>query len=49
MRPWPRSLAEAGKSFDPKVVAILNRRYVELEKLANAAAAAGSGETVDRY
>src|SRR5215467_6678210 len=26
--------SEAGKSFDPKVVAILHRRYVELEKLA---------------
>ena len=26
---------DAGKSFDPKVVAILQRRYVELEKLAN--------------
>ena len=29
-----RVVAEAGKSFDPNVVAILNRRYVELEKLA---------------
>jgi len=29
-------VAEAGKSFDPRVVAILHRRYVELEKLANA-------------
>src|SRR5580698_4351807 len=28
-------LTESGKSFDPQVVAILNRRYVELEKLAN--------------
>ncbi len=28
--------ADAGKSFDPKVVAILQRRYIELEKLANA-------------
>ena len=27
-------VAEAGKSFDPKVVAILERRYIELEKLA---------------
>jgi putative nucleotidyltransferase with HDIG domain len=27
-------VADAGKSFDPKVVAILHRRYVELEKLA---------------
>jgi len=27
--------AEAGKSFDPRVVAILGRRYIELEKLAN--------------
>ena len=28
-------VADAGKSFDPKVVAILRRRYIELEKLAN--------------
>ena len=28
-------VAESGKSFDPKVVAILHRRYIELEKLAN--------------
>ena len=28
-------VADAGKSFDPKVVAILQRRYIELEKLAN--------------
>ena len=27
--------SEAGTSFDPKVVAILQRRYVELEKLAH--------------
>ena len=27
-------VADAGKSFDPKVVEILHRRYVELEKLA---------------
>ena len=27
--------ADAGKSFDPRVVAILHRRYIELEKLAN--------------
>ncbi len=27
--------ADAGKSFDPRVVAILQRRYIELEKLAN--------------
>ena len=27
--------ADAGKSFDPKVVGILQRRYIELEKLAN--------------
>jgi putative nucleotidyltransferase with HDIG domain len=27
-------VAEAGKSFDPKVVAILQRRYIELERLA---------------
>ena len=29
-------VADAGKSFDPKVVEILHRRYIELEKLANA-------------
>ncbi|HUA16525.1 MAG TPA: HD domain-containing phosphohydrolase [Verrucomicrobiae bacterium] len=29
-------VSEAGTSFDPKVVAILHRRYIELEKLANA-------------
>src|SRR5450631_1325190 len=29
-------VADSGKSFDPKVVAILHRRYIELEKLANA-------------
>ena len=29
-----RVAVEAGKSFDPSVVAILNRRYVELEKMA---------------
>ncbi len=28
-------VADAGKSFDPQVVAILHRRYIELEKLAN--------------
>src|SRR4029077_20089528 len=28
-------VSEAGKSFDPQVVAILHRRYIELEKLAN--------------
>jgi putative nucleotidyltransferase with HDIG domain len=28
-------VSEAGKSFDPRVVEILARRYVELEKLAN--------------
>jgi putative nucleotidyltransferase with HDIG domain len=28
-------VADAGKSFDPKVVAILNRRYIELEKLTH--------------
>ncbi len=27
-------VADSGKSFDPKVVAILHRRYIELEKLA---------------
>jgi putative nucleotidyltransferase with HDIG domain len=30
-----RVSAEAGTSFDPRVVQILERRYVELEKLAN--------------
>src|SRR5579864_8087235 len=29
-------VADAGKSFDPKVVTILHRRYIELEKLAHA-------------
>jgi len=29
-------VADSGKSFDPKVVAILHRRYIELEKLATA-------------
>ena len=29
-----RVAADSGKSFDPKVVAILQRRYIELEKLA---------------
>ena len=29
-----RVVADSGKSFDPKVVAILRRRYIELEKLA---------------
>ena len=28
-------VSEAGTSFDPKIVAILQRRYIELEKLAN--------------
>jgi GAF domain-containing protein len=28
-------VADSGKSFDPKVVAILKRRYIELEKLAH--------------
>jgi putative nucleotidyltransferase with HDIG domain len=28
-------VADSGKSFDPKVVEILHRRYIELEKLAN--------------
>jgi HD-GYP domain len=28
-------VADAGRSFDPRVVAILQRRYIELEKLAN--------------
>jgi hypothetical protein len=27
--------ADAGKAFDPKIVAILRRRYIELEKMAN--------------
>lgn len=30
-----RVATESGKSFDPRVVEILQRRYVELEKLAN--------------
>jgi diguanylate cyclase (GGDEF)-like protein/putative nucleotidyltransferase with HDIG domain len=30
-------VAESGKSFDPKVVEVLHRRYVELEKSAQAA------------
>jgi len=29
-------VADAGKSFDPRVVEILDRRYIELEKLATA-------------
>ncbi len=29
-----RVVADSGKSFDPKVVSILQRRYIELEKLA---------------
>ncbi len=28
-------VAQSGKSFDPKVVELLHRRYIELEKLAN--------------
>lgn len=28
--------AEAGKSYDPKVIEVLQRRYVELERMANA-------------
>jgi len=32
---------ESGKSFDPAVVQVLERKYVELEKLANAAAEGG--------
>ena len=31
-----RVVADAGKSFDPRVVEVLQRRYVELEKLAHA-------------
>jgi len=31
-----RVAADAGKSFDPRVVEVLQRRYVELEKLAHA-------------
>jgi diguanylate cyclase (GGDEF)-like protein/putative nucleotidyltransferase with HDIG domain len=30
-----RVVAEAGKSFDPRVVEILHRRYVELERMAH--------------
>jgi putative nucleotidyltransferase with HDIG domain len=29
-------VSESGKAFDPQIVAILQRRYIELEKLANA-------------
>jgi putative nucleotidyltransferase with HDIG domain len=31
-----RVVADAGRSFDPRVVEILHRRYIELEKLATA-------------
>ena len=31
-----RVVADAGKSFDPRVVEVLQRRYVELERLAHA-------------
>src|SRR5579863_3906323 len=31
-----RVVDEAGKSFDPRVVEVLQRRYVELEKLTHA-------------
>jgi putative nucleotidyltransferase with HDIG domain len=34
-RAMAQVVSESGKSFDPRVVAILHRRYVELEKLAN--------------
>jgi diguanylate cyclase (GGDEF)-like protein/putative nucleotidyltransferase with HDIG domain len=34
-----RVLAESGSSFDPEIVNIMNRRYVELEKLANSSTA----------
>jgi putative nucleotidyltransferase with HDIG domain len=40
--------ADAGKSFDPRVVAILRRRYIELENWPTPAAA-GSAEIVDRH
>jgi diguanylate cyclase (GGDEF)-like protein/putative nucleotidyltransferase with HDIG domain len=33
--------AEAGKSYDPKVVEVLQRRYVELDRLARAQVTAG--------
>ena len=33
--PMARVASEAGTSFDPQIVAILQRRYVELEKMAN--------------
>src|SRR5205823_1490012 len=31
-----RLVAESGKSFDPRVVAVLQRRYIELEKIVKA-------------
>jgi diguanylate cyclase (GGDEF)-like protein/putative nucleotidyltransferase with HDIG domain len=31
-----RVVQDSGKSFDPRVVEVLHRRYIELEKLANA-------------
>ena len=35
---------EAGKAFDPRVVQVLSRRYVELEKMAKAKNASGEGK-----
>ena len=40
-------VAEAGKAFDPKVVEILQRRYVELERLAQAKEIAKGTLSVD--
>src|SRR5471030_2906110 len=39
-------LAEAGKSFDPRVVEVLNRHYRELEKAANSLAAENEKEAL---
>jgi hypothetical protein len=33
---------DSGKAFDPRVVEVLKRRYVELEKMAKAEGAGGS-------
>ena len=41
--------AEAGVAFDPHVVGILQRRYVELGKTGAPAAIPGSAEVVDRH
>ncbi len=39
--------AQSGQSFDPAVVAILNRRFIELENLATESATGGSKLAVD--